>query len=205
MTDLAWIQAFGADFNQAQGSVNAAVANGEGNIIGGSVNTTGTVASGSGPSLFGDNLDIAWLKDASSGAGEVMEEPEVIAAQIAERLEGALGAALQQVRDEGYSRVQDVLLPGISALAAPVWEGSGRLALALTDSRNRPGGKRSVNIPAASVSACAPPSTSSCAWAIGSGPRRACSCSTTTRICWPSSPLIPMASSIYTKASRKYV
>ena len=37
-----------------------------------------------------DNLDIAWLKDASSHAGEAMEEPEVIAAQIAERLEGAL-------------------------------------------------------------------------------------------------------------------
>jgi len=47
------------------------------------------------------------------------------------RLPG-LEAALQQVRHEGFSRVQDVLLPGISALAAPVFEGDGRLALALT-------------------------------------------------------------------------
>jgi type I restriction enzyme M protein len=38
----------------------------------------------------GDNLDIAWLKDTSNGAGEALEEPEVIAAQIAERLESAL-------------------------------------------------------------------------------------------------------------------
>ncbi len=43
-----------------------------------------------------------------------------------------LAAALQAVRAEGYSRVQDVLLPGISALAAPVFNGSGRLVLSLT-------------------------------------------------------------------------
>jgi DNA-binding IclR family transcriptional regulator len=41
-------------------------------------------------------------------------------------------AALQAVRDEGYSRVQDVLLPGISALAAPVFDGRGALVLGLT-------------------------------------------------------------------------
>jgi len=41
-------------------------------------------------------------------------------------------ATLLAVRDEGYSRVQDVLLPGISALAAPVFDGRGALALGLT-------------------------------------------------------------------------
>lgn len=43
-----------------------------------------------------------------------------------------LAAALQQVRDEGISRVRDVLMPGISALAAPVFDGSGVLVLGLT-------------------------------------------------------------------------
>ena len=39
----------------------------------------------------GDNLDIAWLKDDSAKGAEGDEDPEVIAAQIAERLEAALG------------------------------------------------------------------------------------------------------------------
>lgn len=43
-----------------------------------------------------------------------------------------MSAALQQVRDEGLSRVKDVLMPGISALAAPVFDGSGALVLSLT-------------------------------------------------------------------------
>lgn len=47
------------------------------------------------------------------------------------RLPG-LAEQLAQVRAEGYARVQDALLPGISALSAPVFDGSGRLVLALT-------------------------------------------------------------------------
>jgi DNA-binding IclR family transcriptional regulator len=46
--------------------------------------------------------------------------------------DGEFAAALQQVRDEGLSRVKDVLMPGISALAAPVFDGSGALVLGLT-------------------------------------------------------------------------
>ena len=38
----------------------------------------------------------------------------------------------QAVREEGISRVQDVYLPGISALAAPVFDGAGALVLSLT-------------------------------------------------------------------------
>jgi len=38
----------------------------------------------------GDNLDITWLKDESAGHHEVLAEPEVIAASIAEKLEAAL-------------------------------------------------------------------------------------------------------------------
>jgi DNA-binding IclR family transcriptional regulator len=41
-------------------------------------------------------------------------------------------AALDEIRRSGLSRVQDLLLPGISALAAPVFDVQGRLALALT-------------------------------------------------------------------------
>jgi type I restriction enzyme M protein len=39
----------------------------------------------------GDNLDVSWLKDEKAGSGGELEEPEVIAAQIVERLESALG------------------------------------------------------------------------------------------------------------------
>jgi DNA-binding IclR family transcriptional regulator len=70
-------------------------------------------------------------------------------------------AALDEIRQSGISRVQDLLLPGISALAAPVFDGQGRLALALTaigptplfDSR--PGGTvaRTVGGAAAALSA----------------------------------------------------
>ena len=47
-------------------------------------------------------------------------------------LDDELAAALDTIRQEGYSRVKDVLLPGISALAAPVFDGRGALVLSLT-------------------------------------------------------------------------
>ena len=47
-------------------------------------------------------------------------------------LDAELRQVLQAVRDEGVSRVQDVYLPGISAMAAPVFDGSGTLVLSLT-------------------------------------------------------------------------
>lgn len=47
-------------------------------------------------------------------------------------LDDDLAAALQQVREEGLSRVKDLLIPGISALAAPVFDGRGTLVLGLT-------------------------------------------------------------------------
>jgi DNA-binding IclR family transcriptional regulator len=50
----------------------------------------------------------------------------------AQAFDDELTAALQQVREEGLSRVKDVLMPGISALAAPVFDGSGALVLSLT-------------------------------------------------------------------------
>jgi DNA-binding IclR family transcriptional regulator len=45
--------------------------------------------------------------------------------------EPAFAAELAQIRQEGLSRVQDELLPGISALAVPVFDGLGRVVLAL--------------------------------------------------------------------------
>jgi DNA-binding IclR family transcriptional regulator len=47
-------------------------------------------------------------------------------------LDADLAAALDTIRHEGLSRVKDVLLPGISALAAPVFDSSGALVLSLT-------------------------------------------------------------------------
>jgi DNA-binding IclR family transcriptional regulator len=46
-------------------------------------------------------------------------------------LDDSLAAALAVVRRDGYSRVKD-LLPGISAIAVPVWDGTGALVLSLT-------------------------------------------------------------------------
>lgn len=48
-------------------------------------------------------------------------------------------AVLDAVRREGHAHVEDVLLPGISALAAPVFDGSGVLVLSLTAIGPTPG------------------------------------------------------------------
>ncbi len=40
-------------------------------------------------------------------------------------------AMLAETREQGLGRVVDTLLPGISGLAAPVWDASGRICLAL--------------------------------------------------------------------------
>ena len=39
---------------------------------------------------------------------------------------------MKSIRAEGLSRARDLLLPGISAVAAPVFDGQGAIALALT-------------------------------------------------------------------------
>ena len=41
-------------------------------------------------------------------------------------------SALEDIRRDGLSRVRDLLLPGIGAIAAPVFDGHGALVLALT-------------------------------------------------------------------------
>jgi DNA-binding IclR family transcriptional regulator len=47
-------------------------------------------------------------------------------------LDEELAAALQAIRNEGLSRIRDYALLGISALAAPVFDGRGTLVLGLT-------------------------------------------------------------------------
>jgi DNA-binding IclR family transcriptional regulator len=85
------------------------------------------------------------------------------------RLEGRKGRALsptfaaelQAVRREGLSRAVDLSLPGISAMAAPVFNGNGTLVLALTaigpsavfDSRLRSPLAQSLRAAAAALSA----------------------------------------------------
>ncbi|MCW5610312.1 MAG: IclR family transcriptional regulator [Rubrivivax sp.] len=56
----------------------------------------------------------------------------LLRAEPADAGDADLEAQLAQVRAEGLARVQDRLLPGISAVAAPVFDGGGALALALT-------------------------------------------------------------------------
>lgn len=53
-------------------------------------------------------------------------------ADTAEATPAAWAAALSAIRAEGLSRVRDRLLPGVSALAVPVFDGPGRMVLALT-------------------------------------------------------------------------
>jgi len=75
-----------------------------------------------------------------TGTGKVFAafgpRPQVEAALAQQGLAGALqepafAAELAQIRAEGLSRVRDELLPGISALAVPVFDGFGRLVLAI--------------------------------------------------------------------------
>lgn len=50
----------------------------------------------------------------------------------AARIEPALATRLEEVRREGLARVADLLLPGVSALALPVFDARGAVVLALT-------------------------------------------------------------------------
>ena len=63
----------------------------------------------------GDNLDISWLKDENAQSGDDLEEPDVIAAMIRERLGealgeiDALGELLERVNDEGSLKVSSAV------------------------------------------------------------------------------------------------
>jgi DNA-binding IclR family transcriptional regulator len=48
------------------------------------------------------------------------------------RIEPELAARLEEVRRDGLARVADLLLPGVSALALPVFDARGAMVLALT-------------------------------------------------------------------------
>jgi DNA-binding IclR family transcriptional regulator len=48
------------------------------------------------------------------------------------RIDPELAARLEEVRREGLARVADLLLPGVSALALPVFDARGTIVLALT-------------------------------------------------------------------------
>ena len=75
-----------------------------------------------------------------TGTGKVFaafwNQPEIASALARDGMpdaleEPAFAQELQTIRDEGISRVKDELLPGVSAMAAPVFDGFGRLALAV--------------------------------------------------------------------------
>jgi DNA-binding IclR family transcriptional regulator len=75
-----------------------------------------------------------------TGTGKIFaafrERPEIEAALAEEGLAGALdepafAAELADIRRHRIARVKDELMPGLSALAVPVFDGFGRLALAI--------------------------------------------------------------------------
>ncbi|MBL8324400.1 MAG: IclR family transcriptional regulator [Rubrivivax sp.] len=61
---------------------------------------------------------------------------QVMAALRAEgeptRIEPELATELERIRGAGFARVQGLALPGVSAMAAPVFDSSGAMVLALT-------------------------------------------------------------------------
>ena len=82
------------------------------------------------------------------------------AARGAGRIDPALQRTLATVRREGLARVKDALVPGISALALPVFDGRGTMVLALTaigptatfDSRRQGGVAQALREAAVSLS-----------------------------------------------------
>lgn len=76
-------------------------------------------------------LFAAWLPRAA--VLPVLRAEALLAGRAKEgRFDSALVADLQAVRDAGIGRAVNLLLPGISALAAPVWDASGALVLSFT-------------------------------------------------------------------------
>jgi DNA-binding IclR family transcriptional regulator len=76
-------------------------------------------------------LFAAWLPRAA--VLPVLRAEALLARRAADaRFDRVLLAELQAVRDAGISRAVNLVLPGISALAAPVCDGSGALVLSLT-------------------------------------------------------------------------
>jgi len=78
------------------------------------------------PRTASGRLFAAWLPAAVVRAALALERGNGRAANAVS------AAELQAIRDQGFSAVQGLLLPGISAMAAPVFDGSGALALSLT-------------------------------------------------------------------------
>jgi len=91
-------------------------------------------------------LFAAWLPKAQTRALLRREKPEP-----------GFDAVLDAVRKEGYAHVEGVLLPGISALAAPVFDGAGALVLSFTAIGptpvfdGRPGGALAASVVGAAV------------------------------------------------------
>ena len=65
------------------------------------------------------------------------------------RIDAAFAAELQRVREEGLSRAVDAAVLGVSALAAPVFDGQGQIVLSLTAIGPSPGFDTAANGPLA--------------------------------------------------------
>lgn len=74
---------------------------------------------------------LATLRE-EAGASQGATNGAASARHAGARLEPELAARLEEVRQEGLARVADLLLPGVSALALPVFDARGTIVLALT-------------------------------------------------------------------------
>jgi DNA-binding IclR family transcriptional regulator len=84
-------------------------------------------------------LFAAYLPAAAVLAALALEAADGGARGKSARIDGAFAAELERVRAEGVSRAVDAAVPGVSALAAPVFDGQGQIVLSLTAIGPSPG------------------------------------------------------------------
>ena len=77
--------------------------------------------------LFG-----AYLPAAEVQAALALEAADLRPAGRSARIDRTFAAELERIREERISRAVDAAVPGVSALAAPVFDGQGQIVLSLT-------------------------------------------------------------------------
>ena len=77
-------------------------------------------------------LFAAYLPAAEVQAALALEAADLRPAGRSARIDRTFAAELERIREERISRAVDAAVPGVSALAAPVFDGQGQIVLSLT-------------------------------------------------------------------------
>jgi DNA-binding IclR family transcriptional regulator len=65
-------------------------------------------------------------------ASELRQRGEPVPAKLKASVDASFDATLARIREDGLSRITDGVVPGVSALAAPVFDEAGQIVLSLT-------------------------------------------------------------------------